>query len=38
MLLDERIEMPRIRRAIYLEEHPFLSTMWKAFIRPDMAV
>lgn len=38
MLLDELIEMPRIRRAIALEELPSPSTLCKVFDRPDMAV
>ena len=38
MLLDELIEMPRIRRAIELEELPSPSTLCKAFNRLDMAV
>ncbi len=38
MLLDELIEMPRIRRVIGLEELPYLSTLCKAFDRLDMAV
>jgi len=38
MLLDELIEMPRIRRAIGLEELPSPSTLCKAFDRLDMAV
>jgi IS5 family transposase len=38
MLLDELIEMPRIRRAIDLEELPTPSTLCKAFNRLDMAV
>ena len=37
-LLDELIEMPRIRRAIGLEELPSPSTLCKAFNRLDMAV
>ena len=37
-LLDELIEMPRIRRAIQLEELPSPSTLCKAFDRLDMAV
>ena len=37
-LLDERIEMPRIRRAIDLEEFPSHSTLCKAFSRLDMAM
>jgi IS5 family transposase len=37
MLLDELIEMPRIRRAIELEELPSPSTLCKAFNRLDMA-
>jgi hypothetical protein len=37
-LLDELIEMPRIRRAIELEEIPSPSTLCKAFNRLDMAV
>ena len=38
MLLDELIEMPRIRGAIDLEELPSPSTLCKAFNRLDMAV
>uniref|UniRef100_A0A7D5GKJ5 IS5 family transposase n=1 Tax=Natrinema halophilum TaxID=1699371 RepID=A0A7D5GKJ5_9EURY len=38
MLLDELIEMPRIRRAIELEELPSPSTLCKAFNRLGMAV
>ncbi|SFR36671.1 IS5 family transposase [Halogeometricum limi] len=38
MLLDELIEMPRIRRAIDLEELPSPSTLCKAFNRLNMAV
>ena len=38
MLLDELIEMPRIQRAIDLEELPSPSTLCKAFNRLDMAV
>ena len=38
MLLDELIEVPRIRRAIELEELPSPSTLCKAFDRLDMAV
>ncbi|WP_231189130.1 IS5 family transposase [Haladaptatus sp. DYF46] len=38
MLLDELIEMPRIRSAIDLEELPSPSTLCKAFNRLDMAV
>ncbi len=37
-LLDELIEMPRIRRAINLDELPSPSTLCKAFNRLDMAV
>jgi len=37
-LLDELIEMPRIRSAIGLEELPSPSTLCKAFDRLDMAV
>lgn len=37
-LLDELIEMPRIRRAIELVELPSPSTLCKAFNRLDMAV
>ena len=37
-LLDELIEMPRIRRAIDLEELPSPSTLCKAFNQLDMAV
>ncbi len=37
-LLDELIEMPRIRSAIDLEELPSPSTLCKAFSRLDMAV
>ena len=37
-LLDERIEMPRIRSAIDLKELPSPSTLCKAFNRVDMAV
>ncbi len=37
-LLDELIEMPRIRKAIYLDELPSPSTLCKAFNRLDMAV
>ncbi|WP_435318478.1 IS5 family transposase [Haloarchaeobius sp. TZWSO28] len=37
-LLDELIEMPRIRSAIDLEEIPSPSTLCKAFNRLDMAV
>ena len=37
-LLDELIEMPRIRRAIELDELPSPSTLCKAFSRLDMAV
>lgn len=37
-LLDELIEMPRIRRAIELEKLPSPSTLCKAFNRLDMAV
>jgi len=36
-LLDELIEMPRIRSALYLEEIPSPSTLCKAFNRLDMA-
>ncbi len=35
MLLDELIEMPRIRNAIDLEELPSHSTLCKAFNRFD---
>ncbi|WP_227378555.1 IS5 family transposase [Haladaptatus halobius] len=38
MLLDEFIEMPRIRRAIDLEDLPCPSTLCKAFNQLDMAV
>ncbi len=38
MLLDELIEIPRIRRVIGLEELPCHSTLCKAFDRLDMAV
>jgi len=38
MLLDELIEMPRIRRAINLEELPCPSTLCKVFNRLGMAV
>ena len=38
MLLDELIEMPRIRKAINLAELPSPSTLCKAFNRLDMAV
>jgi IS5 family transposase len=38
MLLDELIEMPRIRSAIGLAELPSPSTLCKAFNRLDMAV
>jgi IS5 family transposase len=38
MLLDELIEMPRIRSAIGLEELPSPSTLCKVFNRLDMAV
>ena len=37
-LLDELIEMPRIRNAINLDELPSPSTLCKAFNRLDMAV
>ena len=37
-LLDELIEMPRIRRALGLAELPTRSTLCKAFKRLDMAV
>jgi len=37
-LLDELIEMPRIRRAINLSELPAPSTLCKAFDKLDMAV
>ena len=37
-LLDELIEMPRIREAINLDELPSPSTLCKAFNRLDMAV
>ena len=37
-LLDELIEMPRIRRAIELEELPSSSTLCRAFNRLDTAV
>src|SRR6056297_1817668 len=37
-LLDELIEMPRIRSAIELEELPSPSTLCKAFNRLNMAV
>jgi IS5 family transposase len=37
-LLDERIEMPRIRSATDLKELPFPSTSCKTFNRLDMAV
>jgi len=37
-LLDELIEMPRIRNALALEELPSPSTLCKAFNRLDMAV
>lgn len=37
-LLDELIEMPRIRRALGLAELPTPSTLCKAFNRLDMAV
>ncbi|WP_251331619.1 IS5 family transposase [Haloplanus pelagicus] len=37
-LLDELIEMPRIRKAINLDELPAPSTLCKAFNRLDMAV
>lgn len=37
-LLDELIEMPRIRSAINLTELPARSTLCKAFDRLDMAV
>ncbi|WP_254523736.1 IS5 family transposase [Natrinema caseinilyticum] len=38
MLIDELIEMPRVRNAIGLEELPSPSTLCKAFSRLDMAV
>jgi IS5 family transposase len=38
MLLDELIEMPRIRKAINLDELPSPSTLCKAFSRLDMTV
>ena len=38
MLLDELIEMPRIREAIHLAELPSPSTLCKAFNRLDTAV
>ena len=38
MLLDELIEMPRVRSALDLEETLFPSTLCKAFNRLDMAV
>ena len=38
MLLDELIEMPRIRKALNLDELPSPSTLCKAFDRLDMAV
>lgn len=38
MLLDELVEMPRIRNAIGLTEIPTPSTLCKAFDRLDMAV
>ncbi len=38
MLLDELIEMPRVRKAIGLEELPSPSTLCKAFSRLDMTV
>ena len=37
-LLDELIEMPRVRRALGLAELPTSSTLCKAFNRLDMAV
>ncbi|MBP1923580.1 hypothetical protein J2751_002623 [Halorubrum alkaliphilum] len=37
-LLDELIEMPRIRRTLGLSELPAPSTLCKAFNRLDMAV
>ncbi|WP_380676322.1 IS5 family transposase [Salinigranum sp. GCM10025319] len=37
-LLDELIEMPRVRRAIDMDELPSPSTLCKAFNRLDMAV
>ncbi|MDB2294409.1 transposase, partial [Halorubrum ezzemoulense] len=37
-LLDELIEMPRIRRVLGLTELPTASTLCKAFNRLDMAV
>jgi IS5 family transposase len=37
-LLDELIEMPRIRKAINLDELPSPSTLCKVFTRLDMAV
>lgn len=37
-LLNDLIEMPRIRNAIDLTELPSPSTLCKAFNRPDMAV
>ena len=37
-LLDELSEMPRVRKAIDLEELPSPSTLYKAFKRLDMAV
>ncbi len=37
-LLDELIEMPRIRKAINLDELPSPTTLCKAFDRLDMAV
>ena len=37
-LLDELIEMPRIRRVLGLVELPASSTLCKAFNRLDMAV
>ena len=37
-LLDERIEMPRIRRTLGLSELPAPSTLCKSFNRLDMAV
>ncbi len=37
-LLDELIEMPRVRRAINLDELPSPSTLCKVFNRLDMAV
>ncbi len=37
-LLDELIEMPRIRRVLGLTELPTPSTLYKAFNRLDMTV